>query len=94
MPESRLNANKHHRDRARRNAAFVASLKESTPCTDCKRFYPSFVMDYDHLRDKVMPVSRLAKYGALSRIKEEIAKCELVCSNCHRMRTHKRARVV
>jgi len=31
-------------------------------------------------------ISTLSK----KKIDEEIAKCEIVCSNCHRVRTHKR----
>ena len=27
---------------------------------------------------------------SLEDIKKEIEKCEIVCSNCHRIRTHKR----
>lgn len=26
----------------------------------------------------------------VNKLKEEIAKCDLVCSNCHRDRTHRR----
>lgn len=33
----------------------------------------------------------LAKYMGQQKLKEEIAKCDVVCSNCHRIRTSKRA---
>lgn len=70
---------------------FVRNTKEQNPCSDCGEFYPFFVMDFDHLDDKVSNISRLlAGHASLGRIKEEIAKCELVCANCHRYRTQAR----
>lgn len=72
---------------------YVFKLKEETPCKDCKKLYPHYVMDFDHMdrNDKRMDISlcvqRLVKWDFLL---EEIAKCELVCSNCHRVRTYKR----
>jgi hypothetical protein len=71
----------------------VAHLKEASPCADCGNFYPHYVMDYDHLGEiqKVDSVSRLITIKAGRRaVMEEIEKCELVCSNCHRVRTHER----
>jgi hypothetical protein len=45
-------------------------------------------MDFDHREDKVEIVSRLLwANAAKEKILAEIAKCDLVCSNCHRIRT-------
>lgn len=82
------------RDTAYRNRAkdFMNSFK-SAPCTDCMQVFPPCVMDFDHISDnKEWNVGKMAnsKYS-FERIKAEIAKCELVCSNCHRIRTYKRA---
>lgn len=46
-------------------------------------------MDFDHLLDKFKNVSRMTAYK-WDRIEAEIAKCELVCANCHRVRTFAR----
>lgn len=80
------------------NAAMLAEIREvvrvakEVPCADCKKSYPYWVMDFDHLEDKVMDVSKLVKRRAgISKVKAEIEKCEVVCSNCHRNRTHSRA---
>lgn len=66
-------------------------LKEASPCTDCGHKFPYFVMDFDH-RDsttKVADVSTLVKgTGRWSLVETEIAKCDLVCANCHRLRTY------
>lgn len=68
---------------------YIIKLKESTPCKDCDTFYPSYVMDFDHVRGKkIREVSVMVKrFYSLAAIIEEIAKCDLVCANCHRKRT-------
>jgi len=68
------------------------ALKESSPCTDCGNFYPYYVMQYDHIGDdKVRGVADLAGGGyPREMVLAEIAKCELVCANCHAIRTHQR----
>lgn len=69
--------------------AYIRDVK-SVPCTDCGVSYPYYVMDFDHLRDKAFTISKLANQKNLQKVKDEIAKCDVVCSNCHRERTHKR----
>lgn len=67
---------------------------KSKPCTDCGYSFPSCCMDFDHLdgTKKVDNISAMIGNRTTSREKiyEEISKCELVCSNCHRIRTHQR----
>lgn len=69
---------------------FLRDLKSSTPCVDCQKIYPYYVMDFDHLRDKAKVVSRIVRSGSMTLLMAEIAKCELVCANCHRLRTFSR----
>ncbi len=64
--------------------------KKNRPCADCGERYPPYVMDFDHLGDKVAPVSYMVPVYGSERILAEIAKCEVVCSNCHRLRTYRR----
>lgn len=64
---------------------------KNLPCTDCKVEYPYYVMDYDHVvKDKIDSVSVLKRSGNVKKVKAEIAKCEIVCANCHRIRTFNR----
>jgi hypothetical protein len=56
---------------------------------DCGLAFPPCAMDFDH-RD---PSTKEFNVGSMMRwskkkIQEEIDKCDLVCSNCHRVRTH------
>lgn len=62
------------------------------PCADCGRRYPYYVMDFDH-RDGALKEHEMAKiHFRKSRaiIEREAGKCDLVCANCHRIRTHRR----
>jgi hypothetical protein len=69
---------------------WLNELKQESPCRDCNTKYPYFVMDFDHIGGKNMEINRLINYGNAKKLKEELSICELVCSNCHRIRTHKR----
>lgn len=62
--------------------------QKNSPCEDCNVEYPSYVMDFDHRENKKFDVSAGRSCSSLKKIKEEIEKCDLVCSNCHRVRTH------
>jgi hypothetical protein len=68
----------------------VFELKKA-PCVDCGKSYHPCVMDYDHVvPDKVNGLAKMVGRYSRQALLEEIAKCELVCSNCHRMRTWNR----
>jgi hypothetical protein len=78
------------RKRWRRNAKLLNDLRD-VPCMDCGRRYPPCVMQFDH-RDgaaKRFMVSRMI-HRSPKLILEEIAKCDIVCANCHRERTYQR----
>lgn len=71
--------------------AWYRDLKHMKPCTDCEVAYPAYVMHWDHLRDKELHLAAVLRLGwSKTRIMAEIAKCELVCSNCHAIRTWSR----
>jgi hypothetical protein len=70
--------------------AEIRALK-SNPCTDCGGSFSPCVMDFDH-RDPAtktdeisVMVKRMVAWGL---VLAEIAKCDLVCSCCHRLRTY------
>lgn len=70
----------------------IRFLKETNPCTDCSNYYPYYVMDFDHLdgASKIDSIAKLTGDGSREQVFKEMSKCELVCANCHRVRTHKR----
>ena len=78
----------------------VAALRErvidakSVPCMDCALTFPYYVMDFDHRPDEVK-LFNIAEYARLkpsmAQLEAEIAKCDVICSNCHRIRTYERS---
>ena len=59
------------------------------PCVDCGE-PDAVVLEFDHLRDKEFEVAQALPYRSWKSILDEIAKCEVVCANCHRRRTARR----
>lgn len=71
---------------------FVRKHKEK-PCADCNHEYPYYVMQFDHLEGfvKLFDLGKAHIKGySEKKILEEIAKCDVVCANCHAARTFKR----
>jgi hypothetical protein len=73
--------------------AIIAEAKNRA-CADCGRHFPTCVMDFDHVRgEKKFKVAEAVQraYGLnFDRLRAEIAKCDVVCANCHRIRTASR----
>lgn len=68
----------------------LVDLYKAAPCTDCGQRFPAQVMEFDHLdaTQKTDDVAALVRDRETpSVVFAEIAKCELVCANCHRIRT-------
>ena len=74
----------------KRKRAFIDKFKE-VPCADCGIQYPPYVMDFDHLPEyeKEIQIGKHVHYS-VERLLAEIEKCDVVCSNCHRIRTYNR----
>jgi len=73
------------------NRRIIQQAKD-VPCGDCGCRYPPWVMDFDHVRGrKAGNVGEMLSAGTPA-LQREIAKCEVVCANCHRQRTHDRRR--
>lgn len=72
--------------------AYLQKIKQNFPCMDCGENYPYWVMDFDHRGDKLFGLGggALALYS-WDQILEEVKKCDIVCANCHRDRTHTRS---
>lgn len=66
---------------------FLDDLKSRTPCFDCGKNYPPYVMDFDHQKDKKFNVAKAVTGISMATLLLEIEKCEIVCANCHRERT-------
>lgn len=61
---------------------------KSQPCMDCKGTFPPVCMDFDHVKgEKIGDLSKLIQRAGWNTILAELEKCEVVCANCHRIRT-------
>lgn len=69
---------------------------KNKPCADCAVSYNFYVMQFDHVNgDKEFNLAHAHKKGwSDARVLSEIAKCEVVCANCHAERTYKRRAAV
>lgn len=79
-------------DRNIREAYRFLNEIKSRPCMDCGHSFDPICMDFDHVRGKKsFSLSAAVRDGfSKKRMLAEIEKYEIVCSNCHRVRTHKR----
>jgi hypothetical protein len=77
--------------RQRALRAHVLDHLRHHPCVDCGQADP-VVLEFDHVDGKTAGISVLVSQTATCRaIDAEIARCEVVCVNCHRRRTATRA---
>lgn len=88
-----LLANKRRREYRKERRDFINKQKDK-PCADCGKKYPHYVMDFDH-RNGVIKSGNIAhllnqNFWTYEKLVEEIKKCDIVCANCHRIRTFNR----
>ena len=78
------------KERYKEKVLYLRKIKD-VPCTDCGNKYPYFVMDLDHKEgtEKEERISVLVNCS-WEKFLKEIEKCDVVCSNCHRIRTFTR----
>lgn len=91
--KSKIKQRSKTRNRKQRNAnkAYVDKIKVESSCVDCGEGNP-LVLDFDHVKGKkVGDISSMVYQSyCVESIQNEIDKCEVRCSNCHRVATHKR----
>jgi L-lysine 2,3-aminomutase len=49
-------------------------------------------MDFDHTGEKTGEVSSFVFTYSTERLLAEVKRCDVVCANCHRVRTYQRLR--
>jgi len=76
------------RARIARLVDWMRDLKKR-PCADCGGLFHPAAMAFDHLPDlpKRLDVASLIRQGSIGLARAEMAKCEVVCANCHAVRT-------
>jgi len=75
--------------RRKKQRAKLAEIKLARGCELCGYNEHSVALDFDHISgDKVEGLARLALDWSWARLLEEVAKCRVLCANCHRIVTH------
>jgi hypothetical protein len=76
---------KKHKQRV----AEINAYKEEKGCMDCGQKFPGVCMDFDHREGEIKKfnVSNCSSYS-VEKLNSEIKKCDLVCKNCHAIRTY------
>jgi hypothetical protein len=75
---------------AAERAAYLVEFFRERGCSDCGELDP-LVLEFDHLGDKSFDIARGVRNHSWPAVLAEIAKCDVVCANCHRRRTAIRA---
>jgi hypothetical protein len=73
------------RERLRRTM-YLLDYFRFHPCADCGESEP-LVLEFDHLADKSFEIGTNFADRGWESILAEMAKCDVVCANCHRIRT-------
>ena len=75
--------------RQRATLEFLRQLRR-VPCKDCSGAFEPHQMDFDH-RDPPIKAFNVTTSRAMlmkrERLLAEVAKCDIVCANCHSIRT-------
>lgn len=71
-----------------RNRKYIYDFLSQNVCADCG-ISNMIVLEFDHVRGKTRQISN-ALHLSLVKLQEEIDKCDIVCRNCHCIRTYER----
>lgn len=83
-------ASEHSKRLARERTEYLIAYFEEHPCMDCGETDP-VILEFDHVGKKTFSIGHALKSYKWKRILDEIEQCEVVCANCHRKRTARRA---
>ncbi len=72
---------------------YLLEYFSANPCADCGETDP-IVLEFDHRGEKLFNIGEALSYRNWASILAEIAKCDVVCANCHRRRTKQSQRAM
>jgi len=86
--EYRRKQKEHRYANVNRNREYVYSILQQSKCIDCAEARWQ-VLEFDHVKgQKIASICDMIRKGrSISSIDDEIAKCEIRCANCHRLKT-------
>jgi hypothetical protein len=76
---------------ARSGRIHAVAAKAGQPCTDCGGVFHQAAMEFDHVPERGPKLFNLGRSDrSVKAVEIEMAKCDIVCANCHRIRTWNR----
>lgn len=88
LPKIADKLRRQDRARAHRVLKWVRNFKMAAGCADCGYNEHHAALEFDHVRGEKR--INVCNAKSIAQAQAEIAKCEVVCSNCHRIRTFER----
>lgn len=88
-PDEKRRKNREYMAKRRtERQAWLFPLK-NVPCMDCGGRFPTVCMDFDHRpgTGKRFNIGERFAMVSLADLRTEVAKCDVVCACCHRLRT-------
>ena len=90
------NLEKHRQVTAKRKNRLIKEVQkklieylEKNPCVSCGE-NDILTLDFDHIHNKEKEICYVVGSGwCWDRVEKEINKCQVLCANCHRKKTHK-----
>jgi hypothetical protein len=79
-------------ERQKRNKEYLDNVRRNSKCLDCGESNP-VVLQFHHRNGRGKYVIAMYTRWGLDRLKEEIAKCDILCANCHVQRHHNESKM-
>ena len=80
----RLYVNKYKKQLELKIREYIWEVKCNAKCLQCNFNHPAaLVFHHRNPKDKRKPIGK-GKFCSIKQLKEEIEKCDILCSNCHR----------
>ena len=78
-----------HRKSTRKKLEYIKRYKMLVGCAFCgyKQHYAALEFDHINPSEKLGTISQAYRSWGMKKIKDEIRKCQVLCSNCHRVKT-------
>jgi len=79
---------KHNKVNRLRNAEYIQEAKRNGKCVSCGWNDHPCALDFHHIdpASKITEIASMTRGGSsIEKIQEEMNKCVLMCSNCHRI---------
>lgn len=88
MSRRTIETTQYYRNKKHKRRELIKRYKRRRGCDRCGWCVTAWGLHFDHIKEdtKKLGIAQMMLY-AMPTIKKEIAKCRLLCANCHAIRT-------